>query len=90
MPLVVSGGWRAHADSRYERPPLIRSETVLTEELRKGPYHEVAAHVTSDGYFNNYYVKSQFGDFSVEGQQLLEIRIGELNALAELDKLSSS
>lgn len=80
----------ARADSRYERPPLMWSASVVPEALRKGPYHEIAPQVTSDGYFNNYFVKSQFGDFYVEGQQLLEIRIGELNALAELDKLSSS
>jgi hypothetical protein len=46
--------------------------------------------VTNDGYFNEFKVRSKFGNFNVEGQQLLELRIGELNALNELDKLSSS
>jgi hypothetical protein len=44
----------------------------------------------SDGYFISYTIASPFGEYNVEGRQLLEIRLGELAALAELDQLSSS
>lgn len=76
--------------SNYEKPPVLSASKILPPELLKGPYHTVAEKVTSDGYFNNYRIISQFGTFDVEGQALLETRIGELVALAELDKLSSS
>jgi hypothetical protein len=78
------------AQSGFEKPPVLQAKDVLPEALLKGPFHEVDPRVASDGYFNEFKVKSKFGNFNVEGQQLLELRIGELNALNELDQLSSS
>lgn len=78
------------AQGKFEKPPVLQAKDVLPEALLKGPFHEIEPRVTSDGYFNNYKLKSKFGNFDVEGQQLLEIRIGELNALNELDKLSTT
>lgn len=75
---------------QFEKPAVLSASQVLPPNLLKGPYHAVDSKVTNDGYFNNYTIKSQFGTFVVEGQVLLETRIGELVALAELDKLSSS
>ena len=80
----------ASAQSGFEKPPVLQAKDVLPQALLKGPFHEVNPRVTSDGYFNEFKLKSKFGNFNVEGQQLLELRIGELNALNELDKLSSS
>ena len=80
----------ADAQVKYETPPVLAAKDVLPEGILKGPFHEVEPKVTSDGYFNNYKLKSKFGTFDVEGQQLLELRIGELNALNELDQLSST
>lgn len=76
--------------NRVETPPVLSASKLLPAHLLKGPYHTIEERVTSDGYFNNYRIKSKFGVMEVEGRQLLEIRIGELNALAELDKLSST
>jgi hypothetical protein len=80
----------AGAQSGFEKPPVLQAKDVLPEALLKGAFHEVDPRVTSDGYFNEFKLRSKFGNFNVEGQQLLELRIGELNALNELDKLSSS
>jgi hypothetical protein len=80
----------ARAQSGFEKPPVLQAKDVLPEALLKGPFHEVDPRVKSDGYFNEFKLRSKFGDFNVEGQQLLELRIGELNALNELDQLSSS
>lgn len=77
-------------DPQYEKPTVLSAAEVLPKADLSGPYHKVANRVTSDGYFNNYTLESRFGKETVEGQQLLEIRIGELNALVELDKMSSS
>ncbi len=87
---VVGGTPLALAQSKFEKPPVLQAKDVLPEALIQGPFHEVDSRVTSDGYFNEFKLKSKFGNFNVEGQQLLELRIGELNALNELDKLSSS
>lgn len=80
----------APLSTQFEAPIPLSASKLLPPALLKGPHHSVAEHVTSDGYFNNYRIESQFGVMVVEGRQLLEIRIGEMNALAELDKLASS
>lgn len=87
---ILPGAREVGAQSNFEKPPLLQAKDVLPEALLKGPFHEVEPKVTSDGYFNNYRIKSKFGNFEVEGQQLLEIRIGELNALNELDQISTT
>ena len=80
----------AAPNNNFEKPPILSAKDILPENILKGPDHTVSDRVVSDGYFNQYQLNSPLGNFSVEGQQLLEIRIGELHALAELDKLSSS
>jgi hypothetical protein len=79
----------AHAQ-RYEKPTILKASQLLPASLLKGPHHKVAERVTSDGYFNNYTIESKFGNMTVEGRELLEIRVGEMSALAELDKLAST
>ena len=79
----------AQTDS-FETPPVLSAKNVLPPELVSGEGFTVENKVTSDGYFNRYELKTRFGTFKVEGQQLLELRIGELRALNELDKMSSS
>lgn len=74
----------------FEKPVILKASEILAPEIIKGPNHTVSEQVTNDGYFNNYTIKSDFGTFSVEDQALLETRIGEMAALAELDKFSSS
>lgn len=80
----------APIDLQFEKPTTLSASKILPPHLVKGPYHKVSEKVTSDGYFNNYRIESKFGVMIVEGRQLLETRVGEMNALAELDKLSSS
>ncbi len=87
LPAALSA---APKSSEFEKPTTLSASKILPPRLLKGPYHKVSERVTSDGYFNNYRIESQFGAMVVEGRQLLEIRVGEMNALAELDKLSSS
>jgi hypothetical protein len=74
----------------FEKPSSFQASQILGPDLVKGPNHSIAEKVTNDGYFNTYTIVSDFGTFRVEGQALLETRIGEMAALAELDKLSSS
>ena len=78
------------SQSQFETPPVLEASKLLAPEILKGPYHQVAEKVTSDGYFNTYHIESTFGAFDVEGLPMLEVRISEMTALAELDKISST
>lgn len=73
-----------------ERAPEIAAAQVLSPELASGAEHRVGDPVRSDGLLNHYSVHSRFGSFEIEGRPLLEIRIRELAALAELDRVSKS
>jgi hypothetical protein len=88
---LTSQAWAAPSKGgQFEKPTTLSASRILPPNLIKGPYHTVKEKVVSDGYFNSYTIDSQFGTFEVEGYALLETRIGELVALAELDELSSS
>lgn len=91
LPALLVSSWpNCVAREKFEDPTPLRASSILPGHLRKGPYHTVQEEVVSNGYFNSYTIDSRFGTFDVQGSPLLEVRVGELVALAELDKLSSS
>jgi hypothetical protein len=55
-----------------------------------GPNYTIASPVRSDGFLRVYNVKSSYGDFVVVSDAMMRIRIQELAAVAELDKLMES
>lgn len=81
----------AHADHHeYEDASDLRATDLLPEDLQKGEHHSVENRVKSDGYLNYYKIKSDFGEFDAISTQMLRTRVGEINALAELDELSKT
>jgi hypothetical protein len=56
----------------------------------KGPHYQVQSPVTSDGFLLTYRIRSDFGEWEVEGRPLLEMRLKEVGALAELAELSKT
>jgi hypothetical protein len=71
----------------YETPPVRRAANLLPPELLEGPHHRVRDEVASDGFLNRYVIESDFGTFEAAGDELLRIRIHEIEALAELDRM---
>ncbi|MFO0417721.1 MAG: hypothetical protein ACK5Y6_10560 [Pseudomonadota bacterium] len=89
--IVVSTSQAQTPTSAFiERPQTLNASEILPSNLVKGPHHTLDQKVTNDGYFNLYTIRSRFGVMTVEGLPLLETRINEMNALAELEQLSSS
>lgn len=54
------------------------------------PNYTIANPVRSDGFLRVYTVRSPYGDFQVVSDAMMQMRIRELAAVAELDKLSES
>ncbi len=71
-------------------PPRALDPSTLPAEKAKGPHHSVVAPIENDGFMNTYHIASDFGAFDAEGRALLEIRIREIAALAELAELSKT
>jgi hypothetical protein len=76
--------------SSYETPQERKAADLLPPELLEGEHHSVDDRVRSDGYLNYYTITSDYGDFEAVSTATLRIRIGEINALAELDELSKT
>ncbi|MCH9006273.1 MAG: hypothetical protein IH838_13435 [Proteobacteria bacterium] len=74
----------------FEKAEDQQAVDVLPAELIKGEHHEVDAVVRSDGYLNYYTIKSDYGKFEAVSTAILRRRIGEINALAELEDLSQT
>lgn len=74
----------------FEEAANLRASDVLSENLLTGAHHRVEKVVKSDGYLNYYTIKSDYGDFEAISTAMLKTRVGEIDALAELDELSKT
>ena len=75
------------AAQEFETPPTLRAADVLPGEALKGPHHEVADQVASDGVGLVFTIRSTFGTFVAPSRELAELRIAEVGAIAQLKEL---
>ena len=76
------------AQENFENPLVLKASEILTPQLVSSEYHEVEEEVENDGYLNFYRISSDFGTFEAQGTSMLKIRVKEIHALAELERLS--
>lgn len=79
-----------YAPGEFEPYPVFRASEILPPELLKGEYHEVEEAVRGDCIQNSYTIKSDFGTYEARNTHMLEIRIREIQATAELKKKSGA
>ncbi len=77
------------AGDSLETPPAAAAEQVLGA-LARGENYSVASPVRSDGLVEIFTVESKVGRFTVHGRQLLNRRLRELQAIAALERMSST
>ena len=88
--LLAATASGAAGQEAYEPEPVLSASDILPSELRAGQHHEVLEEVQNDGYMNSFRISSDFGRFEAYGYRELGIRIQEIEALAELDRLSGT
>lgn len=86
--LLVMGP--AFAEGDYEEPPVFEAKDILPADLLASDHHRVVEVVQNDGYLNHYRIQSDYGEFDAQGLTMLRIRTREVQALAELDKVSKT
>ena len=74
----------------FEMNPPRRASELLPADLLSGPYHRVDEHVVTGEFTNYYVISSDFGDFEARGDQMLRVRIREIEALATLSEMSET
>jgi hypothetical protein len=72
----------------FENPPEEAPESLLPAAMVAGESFRVVAPVRSDGLMRHYVVESPFGTFDAYGRGQLEVRIHEIEALAQIAKMS--
>jgi hypothetical protein len=87
---LVSVAPRGGAQGSDEPPPRLDASSLLPPEIRQGPHHRVDPVVTTEGYFHRFALSSTFGPFDAIGQSQLAVRVHEIGALAELQKVSKT
>jgi len=74
----------------YESPPTFSAAKVLPPDLLQGPYHQIVGPVTVQGFLNRYQMQTKYGTFTVEGTELLRMRVREVAATAALEKVNTA
>jgi hypothetical protein len=85
--LLGSAAW---AEPEYDKPVKLKASDVLPSELLTGPNFKVDETVENDGFLNVYQLSSQWGELTITSTPLLQERIQELNAMAEMEKLKGT
>jgi hypothetical protein len=74
----------------YETPPAFSPANVLPPNLLQGPYHKILGPVMVQGFLNRYQMQTKYGTFTVEGTELLRMRVREVAATAQLEKINTA
>jgi hypothetical protein len=70
--------------------PTLRAADLLPPTLLSGPHFKVDDAVKSDGYMTAFVVHSDFGEFPARSREMLELRVREVAAIAQLDDVSKT
>lgn len=81
-PPPVTGG--------YETAPVLKASEILQLPYLVSPNHKVREEVTPYLGANRFVIDSQFGTFVAEGNQMLQDRVKEIEALARLREMSGT
>jgi hypothetical protein len=73
----------------FENPPVFNA-AQLSGFKRVGENYTIKTPVRSDGILRVYVLATPYGDFTIHGDEMLRMRINELNALTLLEKASTS
>jgi hypothetical protein len=88
--LVAATGFAQAKDpTGFEAAPALPGTSLAREALLSGPRHKVAQPVRVEGHLGVFVIESKFGKFHVRGSELLAVRVHELAAIEELQKVES-
>jgi hypothetical protein len=87
---VLPSGLLAAALPPFEKAPVLKAAFLLPPDMLSGPLFKVDDEVPTDGLMGRYTLRSELGTFVVAGRELLRIRIAELPAIQQLNKMSKS
>jgi hypothetical protein len=78
------------AAQNYETLGAIKASEFAPPALLKGPFHTVDEKVTIAGAQPNFTIRSQYGTWEARGTEMLGVRVSELPAFEQLEKVSKT
>jgi hypothetical protein len=90
LALVLALAMGASAQQQFEKPPVFNAGQLPPTIKRVGGNYTIRNPVRSDGILRIYVLATPYGDITVNGDEMLHMRINELKAVAELEKVSGS
>jgi hypothetical protein len=78
------------AQAGDEPAPRFQAAALLAKDIVKGPHHTVRDVVTTDSFFHEFVIASDYGELHADGRSQLTTRLNEVRALAALDEVSRS
>jgi hypothetical protein len=91
--MLLPGSWLgagAHAQSSFETPPILKASDLAPPDLLQGQTFVVDDQVPIQGMLGQFTIRSDVGTFEAHGRELLRVRVGELHALAQIERMSKS
>jgi len=86
---IALAGGGAQAQQSYEQPES-RASALAPASLLSGPDFQVDANVVWEGAMPRFTVNSRYGSWQATGREMLAVRVSEIPAFAQLDKVSKS
>lgn len=86
--LALSAG-PLHAQQSYEQPES-RASALAPANLLSGPDFQVEQNVVWEGPMPRFTINSRYGSWQATGREMLGVRVSEIPAFAQLDKVSKS
>lgn len=87
---VGANGNVVHAESTFETEPVLKASDLVAPEVLKGPHYSVDERVPVRGFLARFTIRSEYGRFDAHGIHMLQIRVREVHALAQLDDMSKT
>ena len=84
---LLPGAW---VQGEEDPAPRFKASELLSAAVVKGPHHQVAPDVKTEGFFHAFAISSTFGAFQATGRTQLTVRLQEIAALAALDEVSKT
>ena len=90
--LTVLGSIAGSAVAASFEPDTVtfQAGNLVDKSILRGPNHTLRNKVINKGYMNNYVIDSPFGEFSVIGDWAAVNMVHEIDAIAELKKMSKT
>ncbi len=74
----------------YETPEILKAHDILPPELLEGKHYKVLEEVATYDFTNRFTILSTFGPFEAFGEDMLRIRIQEIQAIAALQEIKKT